>query len=140
MTPSPAAPAEFGAVGVLVGRLRTLTAEEVTAIARASEHGRATAAGDLEWWRVTMAVSRDLRRCRRSRRAAVASLLASEAVLAAPGAARVPRCDVVQTARTAGEVARALVAGRTAALCAAAGPGWGAVIDAAASSLGPTAA
>ncbi len=123
MTTSPAAMAELGAVDEFVGRLRCLTSEQLTMIARESHDARATVAGDIDWWRATAIVSRDLRRLRRSRRAAVASLRASEAVLAAPGAAEVPHDQVVHAARAAGEVARALVAGGRAAVCAAFVPG-----------------
>jgi hypothetical protein len=139
MTPSPAATVELDAVSAFVGRLRVMTAEDMTAIARAFEDGRATVAGDLEWWRATMSVSRELRRLRRSGRAAVASSMASEAVLSAPGAAELPRGCVVQTARAAGEIARALVAGSPAALSITTVPGWGALVRAA-FPMAPTAA
>jgi hypothetical protein len=140
MNASPAATVELGVVGEFVGRLRGLTAEELMAIARDAEDGRATVAGDLEWWRATLSVSRDLRRLKRSRRAALASAQASEAVLAAPGAADAPRGQVVQAARAAGEFARALVAGNTAALGVTAVPGWGTLVRAALAPKRPSAA
>jgi hypothetical protein len=85
-------------------------------------------------------VSRELRRLRRSRRAAIAAQQASEAVLASPGAAEVPRGQVVQAARAAGEVARGLVAGGRASLWATTVPGWGTLVEATWTPLRPTAA
>jgi hypothetical protein len=110
MTPAAAAEIELDPVDAFLGRLRGLTGEQLARLARESESARSTVAGDLEWWRSTTTVARDLRRLRRSRRAAVASMRASAAVLAATGAAELPRDDIVHAARTAGEVARALVA------------------------------
>jgi hypothetical protein len=130
MTSSPVVSAEMGAVGDFVGRLRHLTGEQLTTIARVSDDARATVAGDVDWWRATASVSRQLRRLRRSRQAAVASRLASEAVLASAGAAEVPHDDVVHAARAAGEVARTLVAGGCAAVYASLVPTWLATVDA----------
>jgi hypothetical protein len=129
MTTSPAAMTEVRAVDEFVGRLQCLTSEQLTMIARESHTARATVAGDIEWWRATAVVSRDLRRLRRSRRAAMASLRASAAVLAAPGAAEVPHDQVVHAARAASEVARALVAGGHAAVSATFVPDWQALVD-----------
>jgi hypothetical protein len=140
MTASPAAMDELGAVNEFVGQLRCLTSEQLTTMARESRGARATVAGDIDWWRATAVVSRDLRRLRRSRRAAVESLRASEAVLAAPGAAEVPHDQVVHAARAASEVARALVAGARAAVCATFVPGWQALGDKTAPPIRPNAA
>jgi hypothetical protein len=118
MTIAAAAETELDPVDEFLGRLRSLSGEQLTVLARASEDARATAAGDIEWWRATTTVARELRRQRRSRRAAVASMRASEAVLSATGAAELPRDDIVHAARTAGEVARALVANTHASLSA----------------------
>jgi hypothetical protein len=70
----------------------------------------ATTAGDLAWWRATPAVSRRLRHTHRSRAAAITALRASQAVLAAPGAAELPHDAVVHAARATGDLARVLVA------------------------------
>src|SRR5687768_12298391 len=140
MSSSPTATAAWDAIGVFVGRLRCLSGEQVTMIARASEGARASIAGEVEWWRATAIVSRDLRRRRRSRRAAVASLRASEAVRAAPGASGAANGDVLHAARAAGEVARALVAGGPISVWTTMVPGWRAVIDATAAISHPDAA
>jgi hypothetical protein len=141
MTPASTVPAEIGLVGDFIGRLRFLTGDDLVEIARASEDGRETVAGEIEWWRATVSVSRDLRRLRCSRRAAMASLRASEAVLASPGAAEVSRDHLVHAARVAEEVARALVAGSASVIHAGVVPGWGAVVRATlASSTRPSAA
>ncbi len=67
---------------------------------------------DVAWWQATMALNRALRRGGRGHQAAVAAHLASQAVLAAAtrtGLTLGP--DVTAVARSAGEVARVLVAG-----------------------------
>ena len=53
MTTSPAAVAELGAVDEFITRLRCLTGEQLTIMARESHDARATVAGDIEWWRAT---------------------------------------------------------------------------------------
>jgi hypothetical protein len=67
---------------------------------------------DVAWWEATMALNRALRRRGSGQQAAMAAHLASQAVLAAAtrtGLALGP--DVTAVARSAGEVARVLVAG-----------------------------
>ncbi len=67
---------------------------------------------DVAWWEATMALNRALRRRGRGHQAAMAAHLASQAVLAAAtrtGLTLGP--DVTAVARSAGEVARVLVAG-----------------------------
>lgn len=67
---------------------------------------------DVAWWEATMALNRALRRRGAGHEAAMAAHLASQAVLAAAtrtGLASGP--DVTAVARSAGEVARVLVAG-----------------------------
>lgn len=110
MNTSPELIAE-GAADEFVSRLWCLTSVQVGTLARRVEDARATTAGDIDWWRATVAVSRRLRRLHRSRAAASAAMRASEAVLGAPGAAELPRDGVVHAARAAGDVARVLVAG-----------------------------
>jgi hypothetical protein len=140
MTSSPTATAESEAIGVFVGRLRGLTTEQLAIIARVSEDARSTVAGELEWWRATATVSRDLRRRRCSRRAAMASLRATDAVRAAPAATHAAHGDVVHVARAAGEVARALVAFGPVAGWTTLVPSWRAVVDATALNRRPDAA
>jgi hypothetical protein len=67
---------------------------------------------DVAWWEATMALNRALRRRGSGHEAAMAAHLASQAVIAAAtrtGVALGP--DVTAVARSAGEVARVLVAG-----------------------------
>ena len=140
MTSSPVVGGEMEAVSDFVGRLRRLTGEQLTTIARVSDDARATVAGDIDWWRATAIVSGKLRRLRRSRQAAVASRLASEAVLTSPAAAEVSHDDVVHVARAAGEVARTLVAGGCVSVCASLVPAWLATVDATSLPTRPNAA
>jgi hypothetical protein len=110
MNMSPEFTAQLGATDEFVGRLRCLTSGQLGTLARRVEDARATTAGDIEWWRATAAVSRQLRHLHRSHAAAIAALRASEAVLGAPGAAELAHDAVVHAARAAGDVARVLVA------------------------------
>jgi hypothetical protein len=110
MNTSPEFTAQLAETDAFVGRLRCLTTGELGMLARRLEDARATTAGDIEWWRATAAVSRQLRHLHRSRAAARAALRASEAVLGSPGAAELPHDAVVHAARAAGDVARVLVA------------------------------
>ena len=128
------------AASVFIGRLRRLTTGQLVALATNAEHARASAASDLDWWRATTAVSRQLRRARRWRPAALASMQASEAVLAAPGAADVPHDGVVHAARAAADVARALVAGGPQFALAILARGWEGFVETADRPPGPTAA
>jgi hypothetical protein len=67
---------------------------------------------DVAWWEATMALDRALRRRGRGHEAAMAAHLASEAVLAAASRTGLDLGpDVTAVARSAGEVARVLVAG-----------------------------
>jgi hypothetical protein len=108
MNTAPEFIAELGVADEFVSHLQQLTCKRLGELARRVEDVRATTAGDVEWWRATAAVSRRLRLLHRSRAAAIVALRASEAVLGAPGAAELPRDAVVQAARAAGDVARAL--------------------------------
>jgi hypothetical protein len=104
MNTSPEFTAQLGATDEFVGRLRCLTSGQLETLARRVEDARATTAGDIEWWRATAAVSRQLRHLHRSHAAALAALRASQAVLGAPGAAELPHDAVVHAARAAGDV------------------------------------
>jgi len=66
---------------------------------------------DLAWWEATMALNRALHRRGTGHDAAMAAHLASQAVLAAAARTGLPMSpDVAAVARSAGEVARVLVA------------------------------
>jgi hypothetical protein len=123
-----------------VGRLRCMTGEQLAVVARRIEVARATPAGDVDWWRATATVARDLRRLHRSHAAAIASLRASEAVLAAPGAAEVSHDQAVRVARAAGEVGRALVAGAPESAFTVLAQGWGRLVGTRSEPTQPTAA
>jgi hypothetical protein len=82
--------AEPGAADEFISRLRSLTSGQLATLARRLEDARATPAGDIEWSRATAAVSRRLRHLHRSHAATIATLRASEAVLAARGQASFP--------------------------------------------------
>jgi hypothetical protein len=123
-----------------VGRLRCMTGEQLAVVARQIGVARATPAGDVDWWRATAAVARDVRRLHRSHAAAIASLRASEAVLAAPGAAEVSRDQAVRVARAAGEVGRALVAGAPESAFTVLAQGWARLVGTRSEPTQPTAA
>jgi hypothetical protein len=122
-----------------VSRLLHLTSADLAALGRRVNEARATAAGDLEWCRATATVSVELRRLHRSRAAAIAAARAGEAVLTAPGASTVPHDRLVQVARTAGDVARSVVAGGPPSALAVLGHGWELLVDAGAPSPQPSA-
>jgi hypothetical protein len=109
--------------GFLAG-LRHLTSQELSSMIVVVLETRTTVADSVEWWVATTTVARDLRRHRLSRSAAVAFRQASEAVLAIPGAERFPHDVLVQAARSAGEVAGALVSGCPPAAVAVLTRGW----------------
>lgn len=140
MTTSPDLVAGSGPVGGFVNELRSLTTEQLAAVAHRVGDARATAADNVEWWLATAAVGRDLRRLHRERAAAIAFRQASEAVLAAPGAAQLPHEELVHAARAAGEVAGALVAGRPPAAVAVIARGWEELLPAAGRPPHPAAA
>jgi hypothetical protein len=117
------------AADAFVNRLQCLTSADLAALGHHVSEARATAAADLEWCRATATVSVELRRLHRSRAAAIASLRAGEAVLAAPGASTVPHDRLVQVARTAGDVARSLVAGGPPSALAVLGQGWEPLVE-----------
>jgi hypothetical protein len=112
------------AADAFVDQLHRLTHADLAALGHRVSEARATAAADLEWYRATATVSVELRRCHRSRAAAIASSRAAEAVLTAPGASTVPHDRLVRVARTAGDVARSLVAGGPPSALAVLGHGW----------------
>jgi hypothetical protein len=109
---------------VFVRRLRCLTSEELAAVVDRIGRTRATAADDVDVFRAAVAVSVELRRLRRSRAAALASMWACEAVLEAPGATEVPHDPVVHVARAAGDFAVSLVAGGPPRAVSVLGRGW----------------
>lgn len=94
--------------------LRRLTPADFHLIGAAVDVRSASAADEVEAWRVTITIDRVLRRLRRSRAAAHAASAATHAVLLAaedvPGI-QLPDAQVTLVARAAAEVARALVAG-----------------------------
>ena len=131
---------QLGTLAQFVGRLRCMTGEQLAVVARRIEVARATPASDVDWWRATATVARDLRRLHRSHTAAIASLRASEAVLAAPGAAEVSHDQVVRVARAAGEVGRALVAGAPESAFTVLAQGWAGLVGTRSGPTQPTAA
>jgi hypothetical protein len=124
MNASPEFAAGAEAAGAFISRLRRLTNEELAAVMQRIGRTRATAADDLDVCRASVAVSVELRRHHRSRAAALASLRACEAVLAAARACEVPHDPVVHAARAAGDFARSLVAGGPPRAVAVLGRGW----------------
>src|SRR4051794_37840826 len=96
-------------------RLRTLTARDIGAIARALRHEIDTADGVVTWWRATTAVGATLRRQHRSRQAGLIAHEAAQSVLDAAGrSGDVSRADAILVARAASDVALALAAGPSA--------------------------
>src|SRR6266508_2561380 len=115
---------ESGPVDGFVSQLRCLTITQLTMVASHVGDARASAADNVEWWMATASVSRDLCRLRRRRMAAIAFREASEAVRSVPGACELPHDEIVHVARAAGELARALVAGRPRSAVAFLTRGW----------------
>lgn len=106
-----------------IERLRELNGEAIADVARALRLELDSADGEVSWWRATIAIGSALKRQHRSREAGLAAHDASVAVIAAAARAGLlehDRVDVIVVARAASEVARALVAGPTIALPAAA--------------------
>jgi hypothetical protein len=139
MDASPECSGGLRGTDAFVNRLRRLTSADLAALGHRVSEARATAAADLELCRATATVSIELRRLHRSRAAAIASLRAGEAVLAAPGASAVPHDRLVQVARTAGDVARSLVAGGPPSALAVLGQGWEVLVETGAPSAQPSA-
>jgi hypothetical protein len=104
--------------------LRGLDSERLAALIGGVLENRTAAADSVDWWLATTTVARDLRRHHLSRSAAVAFRQASEAVLAVPGADALPHDDLIHAARSAGEVAGALVSGCPPAAVAILTRGW----------------
>jgi hypothetical protein len=96
--------------------LRRLTPTDFHVIGAALEGEVASAADEVEAWRLTITVDRTLRRLRRSRNAAQAAAAATHTVLAAARSDRIelPDQTVTLVARAAAEIARALTAGEEA--------------------------
>ena len=126
--------------GAFVNRLRCLRHDDLAAVVCRVRGTRATAADDVDRCRATVAVSVELRRLHRSRAAAIASRQACEAVLDAAGATDVPHTSVVHAARSAGDVARSLVAGGPPYALAVLGRGWEEVVGTDTPPSRPTAA
>ncbi|MFN8034379.1 MAG: hypothetical protein U0V73_00370 [Acidimicrobiia bacterium] len=95
--------------------LATMTEPDLRAVARAIERHSQSAGDEVDAWRATLAIDRCLRRARRTRLAAHAAYSAGQAVLAAATAAGFTLPDPVVTAvaRSAAELARAVVGGMT---------------------------
>lgn len=95
-------------------QLRRMSGTQILEVAAELRGMFGSAAGEVAWWRATVAVERTLRRERRSR---VGGRAAHEATLAVMTAARrsgvtdAHRDEVTLVARAAGDVARALAAG-----------------------------
>jgi hypothetical protein len=93
--------------------LRRLTPADIRIIGAALDAEVASAADEVEAWRLTITIDRTLRRLRCSRTAAQAAAIATRIVLAAAQSDHVvlPEHTVTVVARAAAEVARALTAG-----------------------------
>lgn len=93
-----------------LGRMSVTDLHEVAA---ALDAHAASAAGELDAWRVTISIDRVLRRSHRTRVAAHAASDASHAVLRAAEAHGIalPDAEVTHVARAAAELARGVVAG-----------------------------
>jgi hypothetical protein len=97
-------------------RLRTMSAADIQRVADALRHEIDTADGEVTWWRATTTVGATLRRQHRSREAGLAAHEAAQSVIeAADRLGTVGRADAILVARAASDVARALVAGSSAA-------------------------
>ena len=101
-------------------RMGSLSGEEIAGLARSLRQEHHSADGEVAWWRATLAVSGCLRRRHRTREASAAAHAVTQAVQVAAeraGIAESSRSDVTLVARSAADVARALVAME-------AGAGW----------------
>jgi hypothetical protein len=139
MDASPGPAARPPAAGAFVDRLRCLTDADFAALVRRVDEFRATPADEVERCKATAAVAVELRRRHRSRGAAIASLRAGEAVLAAPGANGIAHDRVVGVARAAEDVACSLVAGGPSSALGVLGRGWEDLVAAESSPSQPTA-
>jgi len=95
--------------------LATMTEQDLRAVAVAIEKHSQHAGDEVDAWRATIAIDRCLRLARRTRLAAHAAYSASQAVLAAATAVgfTLPDPTVTAVARSAAELARAMVGGLT---------------------------
>jgi len=95
--------------------LATMTEQDLRAVAVAINKHSRHAGDDVDAWRATIAIDRCLRRARRTRLAAHAAYSASQAVLTAATTAgfTLPDPIVTAVARSAAELARAMVGGLT---------------------------
>ncbi|HEX6310437.1 MAG TPA: hypothetical protein VF152_02285 [Acidimicrobiia bacterium] len=101
----------------LTTALSRMTVADIHCVGAALDAHGASAAGEVDAWRVTLTIDRALRRGHRTRVAAHAASDASHAVLrAAEGQGiALPDAEVTHVARAAAELARGLVAGDAAA-------------------------
>jgi len=96
--------------------LEELDEASIAAAAAELEESTASAAGEVSWWRATVAIDRELRARRVGRQAAQAAHRASTAVLraAARNGNSLPDDLVTSVARAAADVARGIAAGSAA--------------------------
>jgi hypothetical protein len=94
-----------------VAALQHLDAKGIAAASTELDLRVATAAGEVSWWRATVAIDRQLRARRAGRLGALAAHKATAAVMGAAMNAGVPVGDprVIAVARAAADVARGLV-------------------------------
>jgi hypothetical protein len=97
----------------LAPALSRMNAADIHAVAAALDAHAASAAGEVDAWRITLTIDRALRRAHRTRAAAHAASDAGHAVLRAAEAEGIalPDAEVTHVARAAAELARGLVAG-----------------------------
>ena len=96
--------------------LEELDADSIAATAAELQESTASAAGEVSWWRATVAIDRQLRARRAGRQAAHAANRASTSVLraAARCGINLPDDRVTSVARAAADVARGLAVGSAA--------------------------
>jgi hypothetical protein len=97
----------------LTTALSRMTAADIHGVATALDMQAASAAGEVDAWRVTLTIDRTLRRAHRTRVAAHAASDASHAVLRAAESHGIvlPDDEVTHVARAAAELARGMIAG-----------------------------
>ena len=97
--------------------LPRLTGSDIRLISKALDASVSTPEDEVTWWRATMQVDKALRRSGMSRSAAIAAQAAGAAIKAAAESdgMRLPDPDVTRAARGAACIARAIVAGSSAA-------------------------
>jgi len=97
----------------LLDQIGMLDAARIRQVAAGIREVTETAAGEVAWWRATLAVEREIRRVHALPVAAMVAHRAAAAVTDRADRAGIalPDPDVTTVARTAGEAARALVAG-----------------------------